>query len=308
MKPENKPKVIAVAGPTASGKTALAVEIAKYLDTEIISADSRQIFREFDIATAKPTQQEMQGIKHHLIDVVNPDEEFTVADFSDSASKVMEKLFKQNKIPVVAGGTGLYFRILLENYDMPRVSPNKELREELKNLEKERGAEALYNMLKELDPVLAEKMHPNNTVKIIRAIEVCKTLNIPMSQAQKKKAPLYDIIWLGLGHLNGADRQFLYDRIDKRVDIMLENGLEKEAENLYKKYGKISSLVNTIGYQEFIEYFDGNYTFEETVSKIKQNTRRYAKRQLTWFRQNQEINWLDMKDYSLEKIFSLLNY
>ncbi len=308
MKPENKPKVIAVAGPTASGKTALAVEIAKYLDTEIISADSRQIFKEFDIATAKPTQQEMQGIKHHLIDVVNPDEEFTVADFSDSASKVMEKLFKQNKIPVVAGGTGLYFRILLENYDMPRVSPNKELREELKNLEKERGAEALYNMLKELDPVLAEKMHPNNTVKIIRAIEVCKTLNIPMSQAQKKKAPLYDIIWLGLGHLNGADRQFLYDRIDKRVDIMLENGLEKEAENLYKKYGKISSLMNTIGYQEFIEYFDGNYTFEETVSKIKQNTRRYAKRQLTWFRQNQEINWLDMKDYSLEKIFSLLNY
>ena len=305
MKPENKPKVIAVAGPTASGKTALAVEIAKYLDTEIISADSRQIFKEFDIATAKPTQQEMQGIKHHLIDVVNPDEEFTVADFSDSASKVMEKLFKQNKIPVVAGGTGLYFRILLENYDMPRVSPNKELREELKNLEKERGAEALYNMLKELDPVLAEKMHPNNTVKIIRAIEVCKTLNIPMSQAQKKKAPLYDIIWLGLGHLNGADRQFLYDRIDKRVDIMLENGLEKEAENLYKKYGKISSLMNTIGYQEFIEYFDGNYTFEETVSKIKQNTRRYAKRQLTWFRQNQEINWLDMKDYSLEKIFSL---
>ena len=308
MKPENKPKVIAVAGPTASGKTALAVEIAKHLDTEIISADSRQIFKEFDIATAKPTQQEMQGIKHHLIDVVNPDEEFTVADFSDSASKVMEKLFKQNKIPVVAGGTGLYFRILLENYDMPRVSPNKELREELKNLEKERGAEALYNMLKELDPVLAEKMHPNNTVKIIRAIEVCKTLNIPMSQAQKKKAPLYDIIWLGLGHLNGADRQFLYDRIDKRVDIMLENGLEKEAENLYKKYGKISSLMNTIGYQEFIEYFDGNYTFEETVSKIKQNTRRYAKRQLTWFRQNQEINWLDMKDYSLEKIFSLLNY
>lgn len=308
MKPENKPKVIAVAGPTASGKTALAVEIAKHLDTEIISADSRQIFKEFDIATAKPTQQEMQGIKHHLIDVVNPDEEFTVADFSDSASKVMEKLFKQNKIPVVAGGTGLYFRILLENYDMPRVSPNKELREELKNLEKERGAEALYNMLKELDPVLAEKMHPNNTVKIIRAIEVCKTLNIPMSQAQKKKAPLYDIIWLGLGHLNGEDRQFLYDRIDKRVDIMLENGLEKEAENLYKKYGKISSLMNTIGYQEFIEYFDGNYTFEETVSKIKQNTRRYAKRQLTWFRQNQEINWLDMKDYSLEKIFSLLNY
>ena len=310
MKPENKPKVIAVAGPTASGKTALAVEIAKYLDTEIISADSRQIFKEFDIATAKPTQQEMQGIKHHLIDVVNPDEEFTVADFSDSASKVMEKLFKQNKIPVVAGGTGLYFRILLENYDMPRVSPNKELREELKNLEKERGAEALYNMLKELDPVLAEKMHPNNTVKIIRAIEVCKTLNIPMSQAQKKKAPLYDIIWLGLGHLNGADRQFLYDRIDKRVDIMLEKGLEQEARVMFEKYGNLQLLFDTIGYKEFFGYSNGQISYDEMKDSIKQNTRRYAKRQLTWFRKNKEITWFDIEtmpdDEIAEKIISVV--
>ncbi len=303
MKNENKKKVIALTGPTASGKTALAVEIAKFLDTEIISADSRQIFKEFDIATAKPSVNEMQGIKHHLIDVVNPDEEFTVADFADRASKIMENLFERGKTPVVAGGTGLYFRILLENYDMPRVAPDKELREELKNIEKAKGTEALYNMLKKLDPVLAEKMHPNNTVKIIRAIEVCKTLNIPMSQAQKKKPPLYDIKWFGLGHLNGPDRQFLYDRIDKRVDIMLEKGLEAEARYLYEKYGKISSLMNTIGYQEFVEYFDGNLTYDTAVEKIKQNTRRYAKRQLTWFRQNSEIQWLDIKGCSVQDIF-----
>lgn len=303
MKPKNKKDVIAVVGPTASGKTALAVDIAKYLDTEIISADSRQIFKEFDIATAKPTKEEMQGITHNLIDVINPDEEFTVADFADRASKVMENLFDRNKIPVVAGGTGLYFRILLENYDMPRVAPDKALREELKNIANTQGTEAIYNMLKELDPVLAKKMHPNNTVKIIRAIEVCKTLNIPMSQAQKKKAPLYNIKWFGLGHLNGDDRQYLYNRIDKRVDMMLSAGLEAEAEKLYKKYGKIPSLMNTIGYQEFIEYFDGNVTYNEAVLKIKQNTRRYAKRQLTWFRQNSDIMWIDIKDACAGDIF-----
>ena len=311
MKPKNKKNVIAIVGPTASGKTALAVEIAKHIDTEIISADSRQIFKEFDIATAKPTTEETQGIKHHLIDVVNPDEEFTVADFADRASKIMENLFEQGKTPIVAGGTGLYFRILLENYDMPRVKKKKKLREELHKIEQEQGAEALYNMLKELDPVLAQKMHPNNTVKIIRALEVCKTLNIPMSQAQKKKTPLYDIKWLGLGHLNGKDRQMLYDRTDKRVDVMLEKGLEKEAHSLYEKYGKISSLMNTIGYQEFIEYFEGNITFDEAVNKIKQNTRRYAKRQLTWFRPNKEIEWLDindlpLKDFSLKQILERL--
>ena len=303
MKHGNNKNVIAIAGPTASGKTALAVRVAKYLGTEIISADSRQIFKEFDIATAKPTKEEIQGVVHHLIDVVNPDEEFTVADFADRAAKIMENLFEQGKTPVVAGGTGLYFRILLENYDMPRVAPDKELREELKNIEKTQGVEVLYNMLKELDPVLAEKMHPNNTVKIIRAIEVCKTLNIPMSQAQKKKPPLYNIKWFGLGHLNGEDRKFLYDRIDRRVDIMLETGLDAEAGQLYEKYGRISSLMNTIGYQEFIEYFDGNISYDEAVSKIKQNTRRYAKRQLTWFRQNPEIRWLDIRNRTSDELF-----
>lgn len=306
MKKENKNTVIAIVGPTASGKSALAVEVAKYLESEIISADSRQIFKEFNIATAKPSIEEMQGIRHYLIDEIEPVEEFTVADFADRASKIMNNLFEQDKIPVVVGGTGLYFRILLENYDMPRVAPNKELREELHKVEKEQGVEVLYKMLQDLDPVLADKMHPNNTVKIIRALEVCKTLNMPMSQAQKKKDPLYDVKWFGLGHMNGEDRQYLYDRTDKRVDIMLEQGLEKEAKTLFEKYGKISSLMNTIGYQEFIEYFEGSLSYEEAVEKIKQNTRRYAKRQLTWFRKNSDIEWLEIKNKTTSDIFEEL--
>lgn len=296
MKNANKKTVIAIVGPTASGKTSLSVELAKRLDTEIISADSRQIYKEFDIATAKPSQEEMQGIKHHLMDFVEPTKDFTVADFKDQATKVMETLFEQNKTPIVVGGTGLYFRILLENYDLPRVAPNKELREELHKIEQEEGVEALYKMLVELDPISAQNMHPNNTVKIVRALEVCKTLGIPMSQAQKiKSEPEYNVIWLGLGHLNGEDRQLLYDRTDKRVDIMIEQGLEDEAKNLFEKYGKIQSLEKTIGYQEFIDYFDGLKTREAVIEQIKQNTRRYAKRQLTWFRRNENINWLNIK-------------
>lgn len=303
MKNANKKTVIAIVGPTASGKTSLSVELAKRLDTEIISADSRQIYKEFDIATAKPSQEEMQGIKHHLMDFVEPTKDFTVADFKDQATEVMETLFEQNKIPIVVGGTGLYFRILLENYDLPRVAPNKELREELHKIEQEEGVEVLYKMLVELDPISAQNMHPNNTVKIVRALEVCKTLGIPMSQAQKiKSEPEYNVIWLGLGHLNGEDRQLLYDRTDKRVDIMIEQGLEDEAKNLFEKYGKIQSLEKTIGYQEFIDYFDGLKTREAVIEQIKQNTRRYAKRQLTWFRRNESVHWLDITNPKIRLI------
>lgn len=292
-------KVIAIVGPTASGKTSLAVELAKKLNTDIISADSRQVFKEFDIAVAKPSIDEMQGIKHHLLGVVNPCDEFTVANFADEAKKAMKKLFDENKIPIVAGGTGLYFRILLENYDMPRVAPNKKLRDELQRIFEEKGVEEIYKMLCELDPELAKNMHPNNTVKIIRALEVCKTLGIPMSKAQKvKKESEYDVLWLGLGHLNGEDRQKLYDRTDARVDLMIERGLEKEARKLFEKYGKIPSLMRTIGYQEFGDYFDGLITYEQAIENIKQNTRRYAKRQLTWFRKNENINWLDIENDS----------
>ena len=264
--------------------------------------------KEFDIATAKPTIEEQQGIKHHLMDFVNPTDEFTVADFADNAREIINILHKNSQIPIIVGGTGLYFRILLENYDLPRVAPNKELREKLHNIEKEQGVDVLYKMLCELDYDLAQNMHPNNTVKIIRAIEVCKTLNMPMSKAQKvKENPDYNVLWVGLGHLNGDDRKILYDRTDNRVDVMIDNGLENEAKQLFEKYGHIQSLEKTIGYQEFIKYFKNEITKQECIELIKQNTRRYAKRQLTWFRKNQKINWFDINTAKNDIVTQCLN-
>ena len=289
-------KVIAIVGPTASGKTAVAINVAKKLKTEIISADSRQIYSDFNIAVAKPTELEMNGIVHHMLGFVNPDDDFTVANFADEARKIIYQLHQEGKIPVVVGGTGLYFRILLENFDMPRVAPNKEMRAELEKL----SVQELYEMLKKLDPVISEKIHPNNTVKIIRALEVCKTLNMPMSEAQKiKETPEFDVLWFGL---NAENRQFLYERVNKRVDIMIQNGLETEAKQMFEKYGNMQLLFDTIGYKEFFDYFNGKISHDEMKEQIKQNTRRYAKRQLTWFRQNKKIKWFDIEKKSADEI------
>lgn len=289
-------KVIAIVGPTASGKTAVAINVAKKLKTEIISADSRQIYSDFNIAVAKPTELEMNGIAHHMLGFVNPDDDFTVANFADEARKIIYRLHQEGKIPVVVGGTGLYFRILLENFDMPRVAPNKEMRAELEKL----SVQELYEMLKKLDPVISEKIHPNNTVKIIRALEVCKTLNMPMSEAQKiKETPEFDVLWFGL---NAENRQFLYERVNKRVDIMIQNGLETEAKQMFEKYGNMQLLFDTIGYKEFFDYFNGKISHDEMKEQIKQNTRRYAKRQLTWFRQNKKIRWFDIEKKSADEI------
>ena len=238
----------------------------------------------------------MNGIVHHMLGFVNPDDDFTVANFADEARKIIYRLHQEGKIPVVVGGTGLYFRILLENFDMPRVAPNKEMRAELEKL----SIQELYEMLKKLDPVIAEKIHPNNTVKIIRALEVCKTLNMPMSEAQKiKETPEFDVLWFGL---NAENRQFLYERVNKRVDIMLQNGLEAEAKEIFEKYGNMQLLFDTIGYKEFFDYFNGKISHDEMKEQIKQNTRRYAKRQLTWFRQNKKIRWFDIEKKSADEI------
>lgn len=301
---KRKNKVIAICGPTASGKTSLAIEIAKYLNSEIISADSRQIYKRFDIATAKPSVEERQGINHHMVDIVEPVEEFTVADFADKASKIIDNIAINNKIPVVAGGTGLYFRILLENFDLPRVEPDKEYRQKLENIADEEGVAKLYSILEYADNELAKKIHPNNTVKIIRALEVCHKLNMPMSQAQGKKDPIYDVLWIGL---NNENREDLYERINLRVDKMIEQGLEQEAEKLYKEYKDLPLLRATIGYQEFIEFFNNKLSRTEAIDKIKQNSRHYAKRQLTWFRQNHNINWFNSCNTDAKEIKHLIN-
>lgn len=282
-------KIIAITGPSASGKTALSVALAKELDGEIISVDSRQIYKGLDIGSAKPTPEERQGIPHHLMDIIEVTEPFTAADFCDRAQEVIANIFSRGKTPILAGGTGLYFRILLQDFDLPRVAPNEVLRAELE----QKSCEELYNMLLEKDYDIAQKIHFNNKVKIIRALEVCITLGIPMSKAQKKKETPYKTMWFGL---NSADRDFLYERINKRVDIMIAQGLIKEAEKLFEVYGENNILLNTIGYQELYPYLKGETDFETAVNLLKQNTRRYAKRQISWFNANKDIKWFDIKD------------
>lgn len=245
------------------------------------------MYKGFDIASAKPTVEERQGIEHYLIDIVEPEVDYSVANYCDDAKIAIEKIRAKGKVPIIVGGTGLYFRILLEDFDMPRVEPDYELRTKLEKMD----TQELHEMLKKIDPASAEKIHFNNKVKIIRSIEVYEALKKPHSEVAGKKEPEFDVEWIGLNYKNRAD---LYARIDKRVDIMLEMGIIEETKALLKKHGRITNFVNTIGYQEILEYLDGEVSLEEAVSNIKQNSRRYAKRQLTWFRRNKLINWYEV--------------
>lgn len=279
---KQKKKVIAIAGPTASGKTKLAIDIAKSVDGEVISADSRLVYKGFNIATAKPTIEEMQGIPHYMIDIVEPEYDFSVADFKDRAKVLIDKITAQGKVPIVAGGTGLYFRILLENFELPKIECNPNLRTELEKI----SNEELYNELKEKDPVYAEKVHPNNKVRLVRVLEVIRTLNKPFSEAIGLKEPEYDVEWI---FPKIESREDLYDRINRRVDMMIDMGVVEETKQLLERHGRIKNLVCTIGYQEIIKYLDGVCSLEDAIEELKMNTRRYAKRQLTWFRRTKEL-------------------
>jgi len=278
-----KPYVIAVAGPTASGKTALAIKLAHERNGEIISADSRLVYKGFNIAAAKPTLEEREGVPHHLIDVVEPEVDYSVGDFYKDAKPIIADIILRGKTPIVAGGTGLYFRILLEDFDLPQMEPNMALRTELESL----PVEVLYDEVRLKDPITADKVHINNKVRLVRVLEVMRTFGRPFSQVAGKKEDEYDVEWVSP---QIESREILYERINKRVDLMLENGLIEETKALLEKHGRIKNFVKTIGYAEILEYLDGIATLEESVEKIKQNTRRYAKRQLTWFRRNPELN------------------
>lgn len=274
-----KEKVIAIAGPTASGKTKMAIDLAKEINGEIISADSRYVYKGFDIASAKPTKEEQDGVPHHLIDIVEPEFDYSVADFYDDARVKIYDIIQRGKTPIIAGGTGLYFRVLLETYDLPRVEANPELRAELELREKE----DLLEELKALDPIGYEKIKTANTRRIIRALEVTKILGKPFSEASVEKEPEFDVDWR-MPRIES--REVLYDRINRRVDLMVEQGLIEETQNLLKKHGRIKNFTCTIGYQEILTYLDGEANLEEALDKLKQHTRNYAKRQLTWFRKN----------------------
>lgn len=274
-----KPKIIAIAGPTASGKTKMAIDLAKQINGEIISADSRYVYKGFDIASAKPTKEEQDGIPHYLIDIVEPEIDYSVADFYDDAKIAISKILDKGKTPIVVGGTGLYFRVLLETYDLPRVEADTDLRNELELREKD----DLLIELSSLDPVSYEKLKDANKRRIVRALEVTKILGKPFSEASIEKEPEFEVEWT---MPKIKSREELYNRINKRVDFMAENGLIEETQALLKKHGRIKNFISTIGYKEILTYIDGEATLEEALEKLKQHTRNYAKRQLTWFRKN----------------------
>lgn len=277
-----KPKVIAVVGPTASGKTKLAIELAHKLDGEIISADSRLVYKGFDIASAKPTLEEREGIPHHLIDIVEPEFDYSAGKFAEDAKIAIQDILSRDKTPIVAGGTGLYFRVLLEHYDLPKVETNYELRAKLEK----RTREALLEELEKVDKITYERVKDANFRRIVRAMELITLLKKPLSEVQIQKEPEYDVEWIMPGI---PSREWLYDRINKRVDVMYEMGIVEETKALIEKHGRISNIIDTIGYKEILTYLDGEATLEEALDKLKQHTRNYAKRQLTWFRKNPNL-------------------
>lgn len=275
--------VIAIVGATASGKTAYSIELAKKIDGEIISADSRLVYKGFDIGTAKPTAEEREGIPHYLIDIVEPEFDYSAGLYKKQAREKIFEIVQKGKTPIIVGGTGLYIDILLKNYDLPQLEANKELRTGLKQL----SSEDLYSKLLELDCNAAETINSNDRKKIIRAIEIILETGKPLESTRGINEPEFNIKWIG----RNFDRKTLYQRIDTRVDIMVENGLLDETKNLLAKHGRIPNLINTIGYREIIGYLDNLYSLDEAKELLKKNTRNYAKRQLTWFRRNEDIEW-----------------
>jgi len=300
----NKIKLITVVGPTASGKTRLGVELAKRYGGEVISADSMQIYKGMQIATAKPTVEEMQGIPHHLMDFLEPNQTYSVAMFVDDAKKCIEDISSRGKIPVIVGGTGLYVDSLLNNISFHESQRDTGLSEKLRELYYTEGVDYLLDMLRKFDGESAERLETEkNPKRIIRAIEFYKTTGITITEQNKnsknEERP-YSAIKLGL---NFEDRQKLYDRINKRVDLMVEAGLVSEAKRVFNSKLSFTS-VKAIGYKELFPYLKGELPLEECIEKLKQETRRYAKRQITWFKRDKEINWLyPDKAESFEQLF-----
>lgn len=286
--------VIVIVGPTASGKTKLSIELAKRMNGEIISADSMQIYKYMDIGTAKPTVDEMQGIKHYLIDEVLPSEEFNVVKFKELAEKYIEEIIAKGKLPIVVGGTGLYISSLINNINFCESECDWELRESLRKEAEENGPQYLHDKLKQVDEKAANNIHPNNIKRVIRALEVYYKTQKPISyhnEMSRGEPSKYNFILIGLT----MDRQYLYERINKRVDLMLENGLIEEVKKLVT-LGFATSITSMqgIGYKEIIAYLNGKCSLEEAIEIIKRDSRRYAKRQLTWFRRIKEIEWFNI--------------
>lgn len=281
-------KVLVIAGPTAVGKTSLSIELAKKLNGEIISGDSMQVYRQLDIGTAKVTEEEREGILHHLIDCRELSETYSVADFQKEGRLAIDAITEKGKLPIVVGGTGLYIQALLYDFELGAKNESSEIREKYEQFAEIHGNQYLWNLLQEKDSQAAESIHFNNRKKVIRALEVFDKTGFSILTPKEKPKRLYDYFLVGLE----TDRAELYNRINMRVDIMMTQGLLKEAELLYNRQTQQS--IQGIGYKEFFPYFEGKESLEEAIDQVKQNSRRYAKRQLTWFRNRMNASWWDL--------------
>lgn len=294
--------ILVIVGPTASGKTRLAVECAKEFNGEIVSADSMQIYKGMSIATAKPTEEEMQGIPHYLIDFKNIEEKYSVADFQNDANKAIDEIYLKHKLPIISGGTGLYVDSLINNISFVDEDVDENLRKRLNEKLEKIGAEKMLAELSRFDPETAAKLHPSNKKRIIRAFEVYLTTGKTFSEALKNstlKESRFNPVFIGINYRN---REILYSRINKRVDLMLEAGLVEEARQYYALSSE-NTAAQAIGYKELKPYFENEKTLEEAVEHLKLSTRHYAKRQLTWFRRNENIKWFYPDDYQNQSDF-----
>ena len=296
-----KKPLIILTGPTAVGKTKASIGLAKALNGEIIAADSMQVYKHMDIGSAKIRPEEMQGIKHYLIDELEPDEEFHVVRFQEMAKKALEEIYAKNKIPIVVGGTGFYIQALLYDIDFTENDEDTEYRKELEQLATDKGAEALHDMLRKVDPKSAEAIHANNVKRVIRALEFHKQTGGKISEhneQERAKSSPYDFCYFVLND----ERERLYDRINLRIDQMLEDGLIEEVKSL-KGQGYTKDMVSMqgLGYKEILDYLNGNCTLEEAVYILKRDTRHFAKRQLTWFRRERDVIWISKNDYQYDE-------
>ena len=277
-------KLIIILGPTASGKSDLAIKLAKKFNGEIISADSRQIYKEMNIGTAKVTKKEMDNIPHYLINIINPNQEFTLAKYKKLAVKIIKDIQKRNKLPFLVGGTGLYIQSIVDNLQIPEVVPDKKLRDKLENQTNQK----LYNQLKKLDPESLKVININNKRRMIRALEVCLSTKKSFSQQRKKGKPLFNILQIGIK----PNKKTLERKINQRADKMIQAGLIEEVKNLIKKYGHKPYSMSGIGYKEIISYLEKKISLDKAKELIKIHTRQYARRQMSWFRRDKKIKWI----------------
>ncbi len=297
--------IVVVCGATASGKTRLAIDLAKCFNGEVVSADSMQIYKKLDIASAKPTEEEKDGIVHHLMDFLEPTEPFSVADYVPMARDIIKNIHSRGKLPIICGGTGLYINSLVDNIEFDDTGSDPVFREEMKRLAAEHGNGFVLEKLREVDPESAERLHENNLSRIIRALEVYhvsgKTMTEVQAESRRNPSPYEPCMMM----IDYEDREVLYERIDRRVDIMLENGLLEEAREFFTHDNYVTA-AQAIGYKELKPYFDGEAELSECIEKLKRETRRYAKRQMTWFRKDMRINRIfSSKSTNYEKILEI---